>query len=54
MKIEYKLVVRRPNEGMEVLMYNESKAQLDYEAEILQEKHPEWAIMVVREQYNVS
>ena len=55
MKIEYKLVVRKSGtDKMEVLEWNESKAQLDYKAELLQEQHPNWQILVVKENYNVS
>ena len=54
MKIEYKLIIRKPNEKMEILEYNESRTDLEHKAELLSKENPDWEVRVVRENYNVS
>jgi len=54
MKIEYKLMVREPNERLRVEQYSVSRAELEYRAEILLERNPDWQVFVVKENYNVS
>tara|TARA_B100001093_G_scaffold151451_1_gene144173 strand:+ start:1144 stop:1308 length:165 start_codon:yes stop_codon:yes gene_type:complete len=54
MKIEYKLMVREPNDKLRIEQYSESRAELEYKAEVLLEKNPSWQVFVVKENYNVS
>ena len=54
MKIEYKLIIRKPNKKMEILEYNESRKDLEHKAELLSKENPDWEVRVVRENYNVS
>ena len=54
MKIEYKLMVREPGDKLRVEQFSESRAELEYKAEILLERNPTWQVFVVKENYNVS
>ena len=54
MKIEYKIVVRKPGKKWEIRAYSENRAELEHAAEVLSKQNPSWEVRVVRETYNVS
>ena len=55
MKNEFKLIVKRdPSGSYEVIEYNESKDALIEKQNQLEKEHPDWEILVVKQNYNVS
>ena len=55
MKNEFKLIVKRyPNGSYEAIEYNESKDVLIERQKQLQQEQPDWEILVVKQNYNVS
>ena len=55
MKNEFKLIVKRdPSGSYEVIEYNESKDVLIERQKQLQQEQPDWEILVVKQNYNVS
>ena len=55
MKNEFKLIIKRdPNGSYEAIEYNESKDVLIERQKQLQQEQPDWEILVVKQNYNVS
>ena len=55
MKNEFKLLVKREcNASYEVIEYNESKEVLIEKQNQLKQEQPDWEILVVKQNYNVS
>ena len=55
MKKEFKLLVKRdPSGSYEAIEYNESKDVLIERQKQLQQEQPDWEILVVKQNYNVS
>ena len=55
MKNEFKLLVKRDRNGSyEAIEYNESKDVLIERQKQLQQEQPDWEILVVKQNYNVS
>ena len=55
MKNEFKLLVKRDRNGSyETIEYNESKDVLIERQKQLQQEQPDWEILVVKQNYNVS
>ena len=55
MKDEFKLIVKRdPNGSYEVIERNDSKDVLIERQKQLQQEQPDWEILVVKQNYNVS
>ena len=55
MKNEFKLLVKRDRNGSyEAIEYNESKDVLIERQKQLQREQPDWEILVVKQNYNVS
>lgn len=55
MKIYYRLIVRETNETrLRIVEVNEDRAYLENKAKKLEQEHPDWKVLVVRENYNVS
>ena len=55
MKNEFKLIVKRDrNDSYKVIEYNESKDVLIERKNQLQREQPDWEILVVKQNYNVS
>jgi len=54
MKIEYKIVIRKPGESMQIAERGENRDWLEHKAECLLIENPTWEVRVVRENYNVS
>ena len=55
MKNEFKLIIKRdPNGSYEVIEYSESKDVLIERQKQLQQEQPDWEILVVKQNYNVS
>ena len=55
MKKEFKLLVKRDRNGSyEAIEYNESKDVLIERQKQLQQEQPDWEILVVKQNYNVS
>ena len=55
MKNEFKLIIKKdPNGSHEVVEYNESKDVLIEKQNQLKQEQPDWEILVVKQNYNVS
>tara|TARA_B100000459_G_scaffold114542_1_gene67794 strand:- start:1200 stop:1367 length:168 start_codon:yes stop_codon:yes gene_type:complete len=55
MKNEFKLIIKRdPNCSYEAIEYNESKDVLIERQKQLKQEQPDWEILVVKQNYNVS
>ena len=55
MKNEFKLIIKKdPNGSYEVVEYNESKDVLIEKQNQLKQEQPDWEILVVKQNYNVS
>ena len=55
MKNEFKLLVKRESNGSyEDIEYNESKEVLIEKQNQLKQEQPDWEILVVKQNYNVS
>ena len=55
MKNEFKLLVKRDRNGSyEAIEYNESKDVLIEKQNQLKQEQPDWEILVVKQNYNVS
>ena len=55
MKNEFKLIIKRdPNGSYEAIEYNESKDVLIERQKQHQQEQPDWEILVVKQNYNVS
>ena len=55
MKNEFKLLVKREsNASYEVIEYSESKEVLIEKQNQLKQEQPDWEILVVKQNYNVS
>ena len=55
MKNEFKLIIKKdPKGSYEVIEYNESKKVLIENQNQLKQEQPDWEILVVKQNYNVS
>lgn len=54
MKNEFKIVVKAPNQKTWIAEYSTNKKELQAKAAVMMKENPDWNVLVVKEQYNVS
>ena len=54
MKNEFKIVVKAPNQKTWIAEYSTSKEELQEKAAAMMKENPDWNVLVVKQQYNVS
>ena len=54
MKNEFKIVVKAPNRKTWIAEYSTNKKELQEKATAMMKENPDWSVLVVKEQYNVS
>ena len=54
MKNEFKIVVKAPNRKTWIVEYSTNKEELQAKAAAMMKENPDWDVLVVKEQYNVS
>ena len=54
MKNEFKIVVKAPNQKTWIAEYSTNKKELQAKAAVMMKENPDWTVLVVKEQYNVS
>lgn len=55
MKDEFKLLVKEtPKDSYKVIEYSSSKRTLEIKQKTLKKQHPNWEVLVIKQNYNVS